>query len=85
MKGWFEAGGAGGVEIERLEVGVDLLPVLGFVPDRLRALPWSVGFFALPGGQQQPALAELGMALADLRTADGIRVRFSSCLATATV
>jgi hypothetical protein len=85
LRDWFRAGGADGVEIERIEVEVDLPPVLSYVPAHLKALPWSVGFFALPVEQQQAALIELETALTEFRTADGIRVPFSSYLATATI
>ncbi len=85
LKDWFKAGGADRVEIERIVVEVDLPPVLSYVPDHLKALPWSAGFFALPDEQQQTALAELDAALAEYRTVDGIRVPFSSYLVTATI
>lgn len=85
LRNWFEAGGVAGVEIERVQVEVDLPPVLSYVPQHLRALPWSAGFFALPVEQQDAALAELEAALVEFRTADGIRVPFSSYLATASI
>ena len=85
LRNWFESGGLYGVEIERVEVEVDLPPVLTYVPQHLKALPWSAGFFALAAEQQRFALAELETALADYRTADGIRVPFSSYLAFAVI
>ena len=49
------------------------------------ALPWSAGFFERPTEEQAAALAELDEALAEYRTSDGIRIPFSSYLATVTV
>ncbi len=82
---WFTAGGLGEITIDKLVFEVDLPPVSIYVPEHLKALPWSAGFFDLPAEQQKVALAELDEALAEYRTADGIRVPFSSYLATATV
>lgn len=85
LRNWFEVGGADRVEIERVEVEIDLPPVLSYVPQHLKALPWSAGFFDLPDEQQHSALAELETSLAEFATADGIRVPFSSYLATASI
>ena len=85
LRNWFEAGGVDRVEIERVEVEVDLPPVLTYVPQHLKALPWSAAFFALPDEQQHTAIVELDAALVEFKTADGIRVPFSSYLATASI
>ncbi len=85
LRDWFEAAGVDRVEIERIEIEVDLPPVLSYVPLHLRALPWSSGFLALPDEQQHVGLTELATALAEFQTADGIRVPFSSYLATASI
>jgi hypothetical protein len=67
------------------EVDVVLPPLSTYVPRHLRALPWSAGFFALPDEKRDAALADLDAALSAYRHDDGIRVPFSSYLATATV
>ena len=85
LRAWFEAGGSRTVEIDRIEVEVDLPPVASYVPEHLKALPWSDGFFSLPDEQQQAALVELETALAEFRTADGMRIPFSSYLVTTSV
>jgi SAM-dependent methyltransferase len=81
---WFTRAGVQEVRIERLDLELDLPPVLSYAPNHLRALPWSADFFALPVGQQALAFAELDGEMAAFRTDDGIRVPFSSYLATAT-
>lgn len=59
--------------------------MLDYVPEHLKALPWSAGFFALSPEAQAAGLAELEAELADFRKGDGLRVPFSSYLAVATV
>jgi ubiquinone/menaquinone biosynthesis C-methylase UbiE len=85
LRSWFADSGLRQVVVELLKVEVDLPPVLTYVPEHLKALPWSAGFFALPEEQQQAALAELDKQLAEYRTDDGLRIPFSSYVATATV
>ena len=80
---WFTANDLKEVSVERIEVAVDLPPVLQYVPQHLKALPWSAGFTALPDEQQNEALNELAAALAEFATPDGIRVPFSSYLVSA--
>ena len=83
LSAWFEDAGIQ-ASIERLTVDVDLPAVLDYVPQHLRALPWSAGFLALPTEVQVAGLTQLEAELAQFRTADGIRVPFSSHLAVAT-
>lgn len=82
---WFDEGGVVDVAIERLEVEVDLPAVATYVPEHLKALPWSAGFFGLPALEQSAALERLDADLAGYRSDDGIRVPFTSYLAIARV
>jgi hypothetical protein len=59
LQAWFVAGGLGDVAIERIVVEVDLPPVSVYVPEHLKALPWSVGFFDRTAEDQAAALVEL--------------------------
>jgi SAM-dependent methyltransferase len=85
LHSWFNAGGFSEVDVQLVEVDVELPPLSTYVPRHLRALPWSAGFFALPDEKRDAALADLDAALSEYRHDDGIRVPFSSYLATATV
>ena len=85
LREWFIAAGFGDVSVQLVTVDVDLPPVLTYVPEHLKALPWSTSFFGLPPEQQFTALNELEADLAEYRTSDGIRVPFSSYLVTATI
>lgn len=85
LREWFASGGVDEVTVDLVEVKIDLPPVLDYVPNHLKALPWSAGFFALPVDEQNEALLVLEEGLADYRNGDGIRVPFSSFLVTATV
>ena len=85
LVGWFVAGGVEDVSIQRLVVSVDLPPIREFVPEHLKALPWSAVFFDLPVGQQVEAIAELEADLGQYATNDGITVPFSSYVATASL
>ncbi|MGB0112562.1 MAG: class I SAM-dependent methyltransferase [Ilumatobacteraceae bacterium] len=85
LRAWFADGGVDDVRVEPIEVEIDLPPVTVYVPEHLKALPWSVGFFALPPADQQAALAALDDRLAEYRTDDGLRIPFRSHLATATI
>ncbi len=82
---WLRLAGVSEVSIELIEVDVDLPPVSEYVPDHLKALPWSAAFLALPEAERAEAIAELEEKLAEYRTDDGIRVPFSSYLATGRV
>jgi len=84
LRAWFTNDVVEDVSVELLTVDIDLPPVLAFVPEHLRALPWSASFFRLPAQQQAAALDELDADLAGYRTDAGIRVPFSSYLVTAT-
>lgn len=66
-----------------LEMGSAAPPISTSVPEHLKALPWSTGFFRLPRERQLEALAELEADLAAYRSDVGIRVPFSSYLVTA--
>lgn len=85
LRSWFEDGGVPDIAVERVVVTVDLPPVKEFLPQQLRALPWSAPFFALSPTQQESALGEMEADLAEFRTGVGITVPFSSYLATATL
>lgn len=84
LREWFSRAGVE-VAVELVVVEVDLPPVLEYVPEHLKALPWSAGFLALSDEVQAAGLAELEAELADYRTSDGLRVPFSTYLATATI
>jgi ubiquinone/menaquinone biosynthesis C-methylase UbiE len=85
LRNWFTDGGVDEVVVELVEVEVDLPPVMIYVPEHLKALPWSAGFFALADADQQAALSELDDQLAEYRTDDGLRIPFSSYVATAII
>ncbi len=85
LRSWFTSAGVSDVVIELVEVEVELPPVQTYVPEHLKALPWSVGFFALGEEEQAAALAELDAELAEYRTDSGLRIPFRSYLAAATV
>jgi SAM-dependent methyltransferase len=85
LRAWFVNAGVGDVCIELLAIDVDLPPVSTFVPEHLKALPWSTTFFRLPPERQLEALAELEADLDVYRTDAGIRVPFSSYLVTAII
>jgi ubiquinone/menaquinone biosynthesis C-methylase UbiE len=82
---WFESAGLDGSTIEYLERYVSLPPIAEYVPEHLKALPWSDGFFALSGGEQAEAVAWMDERLSEYRTVDGIEVPFRSYLVTSTI
>lgn len=85
VREWFSSAVSGDFAIELIEATVDLPPMLSYGPEQLKSLPWSSNFFALPRAEQDAAFAELDAELAGYRTQDGIRVPFTSYLATATI
>jgi SAM-dependent methyltransferase len=82
---WFESAGLAGTVIEHLERVVSLPPIAEYVPEHLKALPWSAGFFELSGEERAEAIAWMDGRLADYRTEDGIDAPFRSYLATAVI
>ena len=84
LRAWFSHEGVDDVSVELITVDIELPPVQAYVPEHLRALPWSASFFRLSVAQQAAALVELDDHLAEYRTDEGIRVPFSSYLVTAT-
>jgi SAM-dependent methyltransferase len=85
MEAWFTSAGIDSVSIELLEPTVTLPPVRTYVPQHLKALPWSGSFFDLDERTKDEALAAVESGLADYATENGIEVPFRSYLATATV
>ncbi len=85
LAGWLAGAGLADASIELLNVAVDLPPVQDYVPEHLKALPWSASFLNQPYEVQQAALGELEKALEHLKSAEGITAPFRSHLATATV
>lgn len=85
LRAWFGDAGVHDVAIELVAVDVDLPSVQSYVTDHLRALPWSAAFFKLSTEQQVSAIDQLDEDLAGFRAAGGIRVPFSSYLATFTI
>ncbi len=79
IRDWLAAAGLE-ASIERVVVEADLPPVLDYVSEHLKALPWSAGFFGWPAEMQAEGLAELDAELADFRTGDGLRVPFCTYL-----
>ena len=85
LRNWFADAGLNDINVERISADVDLPHVKTFVPQHLKALPWSAGFFSLPPAEQASAIAELESGLARYQTKVGITVPFSSYLVTATI
>ncbi len=85
MHAWFVEGGATDFAVELVQAQVDLPPVMTYVPEHLKAIPWSVSSRALPAEQRASALAELDAELAEYKTDNGLTLPFQSYLATATV
>jgi hypothetical protein len=67
------------------ERAVALPPIAEYVPEHLKALPWSAGFFELSSKEQALTIVWMEERLADYRTDDGIDVPFGSYLATAAI
>jgi SAM-dependent methyltransferase len=85
MAAWFDAAGLGTVNVELLEPVVSLPPVRTYVPQHLRALPWSGSFFQLDHETRDEALTVVEDGLSEYATADGLDVPFRSYLARAKV
>jgi hypothetical protein len=85
ISNWFAPAGLGGTVVEYLERAVALLPIAEYVPEHLKALPWSAGFFELSSKEQALTIVWMEERLADYRTDDGIDVPFGSYLATAAI
>jgi ubiquinone/menaquinone biosynthesis C-methylase UbiE len=82
IRDWFDSAGLDGVAVEHVQKNVSLPPVAEYVPEHLKALPWSGGFFELSGGERAEAIAWMDERLSNYRTKDGIEVPFASYLAT---
>jgi ubiquinone/menaquinone biosynthesis C-methylase UbiE len=85
IRDWFARAGLDEFSIEYLERDVSLPPVAEYVPEHLKALPWSGGFFELSTQERAEATAWMEDKLSDHRTDEGIEVPFRSYLATTTI
>lgn len=85
IRGWFESAELDHTAIQFLERSVALPPVDEYVPEHLKALPWSGGFFELSSGERAEAIAWMDERLSDYRTDEGIEVPFRSYLATTVI
>lgn len=85
IDGWFESAGLADATIGYLERNVSLPPVAAYVPEHLKALPWSAGFFKLSIEEREEAIGWLDDRLSGYRTDEGINVPFRSYLASAVV
>jgi ubiquinone/menaquinone biosynthesis C-methylase UbiE len=85
VRGWFESAGLERSVVEFLERDVALPPVAKYVPEHLKALPWSDGFFKLSSGEQSEAIEWMDEQLSNYRTDEGIEVPFRSYLATTVI
>lgn len=83
LRTWGAQAGLTGVSTRPVTAEVDLPPMTTYVPEHLRALPWSAAFLALPVDRQRAAIDELAALLGAAATTDGIRVPFRSHLLTA--
>jgi ubiquinone/menaquinone biosynthesis C-methylase UbiE len=82
---WFTRAGLDEVAIEYLEREVSLPPIAEYVPEHLKALPWSGGFFELSTEERAEATSWMADKLSSYRTDEGIDVPFRSYLAAATI
>jgi SAM-dependent methyltransferase len=80
---WFDSAGLSETTVEIVEEMVLLPPIAEYVPEHLKALPWSRGFFELSSDARAEAMAWMDSQLSDSRTDDGVEVPFRSFLATA--
>jgi SAM-dependent methyltransferase len=82
---WFESAGLPETTVEIVEEMVLLPPIAEYVPEHLKALPWSSGFFELPVDARAEAVAWMDDQLSESRTDNGVEVPFKSFLATAVI
>ncbi len=82
---WFDAAGLSGTTVELVEESVLLPPVVDYVPQHLKALPWSGAFFELPEDARAEAIAWMRERLSGYETDGGVEVPFQSYLATTVV
>lgn len=85
IRDWFARAGLNEFAIEYLEREVSLPPIAEYVPEHLKALPWSGGFFELSTEERVEATSWMEDKLSDYRRDDGIEVPFRSFLVTTTV
>lgn len=85
VSSWFESAGLDGSVIESLERSVSLPPVGEYVPQHLKALPWSGGFYELSRQEQAVAIGWMGEQLSDYRTDGGVELPFRSYLVTTVI
>ena len=83
VTGWFEAAGLQEVSVELVEEMVRLPPVRQYLPEWLKALPWSASFFKLDTRTRDQALAFVEGRMAGYGTPAGTEVPFRTYLATA--
>jgi SAM-dependent methyltransferase len=82
---WLASAGLNETAVETVEAMVLLPPIAEYVPQHLKALPWSSGFFELSSDARAEAMAWMDDQLSDSRTDDGVEVPFRSFLATAAI
>jgi len=85
MAAWFESAGLVSVGVELIEPVVSLPRIRTYVPQHLKALPWSGSFFELDERTRDEALSVVEDALSEYTTEQGLDVPFRSYLAEATV
>ena len=56
LRSWFTDAGLADVRCELVEAFVDLPPPAEYLPDHMRAMPWSAAYFAIDGARQRAAL-----------------------------
>lgn len=82
---WFDSAGLDETTVEIVEEMVLLPPIAEYVPEHLKALPWSSGFFELSPDAKAEAMAWMDDQLSAWRTDDGVEMSFRSFLATAVI
>ena len=85
ISSWFEGAGLDGSSVEYVEKHVLLPPITEYVPEHLKALPWSSAFFALSAGEQAQALGWMEGRLSRYQTDSGVTLPFRSYLVTAVI
>ncbi len=84
IAGWFASAGFEEVSVDLIEVVVSLPPVREYLPEWLKALPWSASFFELDAGARDEALAFVENEMVGYGAEAGTEVPFRTFLATAT-